>query len=361
MSRTAVASTPTRLPENGSDARTTILLAACLSHRLNNVLSGIVGTLDLDEQGEPLSGAETLAALVRQSTHEAESLARSLASILQDQRSGPERVALERCLPEVFHLLEMGAGQGCRYEIRLDAGPLEVEVERDMLARLCLLLGQAALAQVEDGEAVQVRVERVELPDGSVARLTIGPIQLYGGDEKIDLAAPFLQEAVTAARCLATRPEGHREGTVSFELNLAEPTKRVPVAPKTADIEGVRVLFVDDEKVVRQVVSSALRRLRAEGTVVDSPSEALRLIAEDARRYDIAITDFIMPEMTGCELFLEIKRLAPELPVLITSGYAEDKTIRDCLEKGARGFLPKPFTLPVLAGAIRQVLVPSEG
>jgi CheY-like chemotaxis protein len=358
MTRTAVASAPTRLPENGSDARTTILLAACLSHRLNNVLSGMVGTLDLDEDDAPLAGAETLAALVRQSTREAESLARSLAAILQDQRSGPERVALERCLPEVFHLLEMGAGNGCRYEIRMGAGPLEVEVERDMLARLCLLLGQAAMAQVEDGEAVQVRVERVDRRDGSVARLTIGPIQLYGGDEKIDLAAPFLQEAVTAARCLSTRPEGHREGTVSFELNLAKPTKRVAAAQKTSDIAGVRVLFVDDEKVVRQVVSSALRRLHAEGTVVDSPAEALRLVAEDASRYDIAITDFIMPEMTGGELFHQIKRLAPELPVLITSGYAEDKTIRACLEAGASGFLPKPFSLPVLAATIRQVLAP---
>jgi len=356
-----MASTPTRLPENGSDARTTILLAACLSHRLNNVLSGIVGTLDLDEEGEPLSGADALTALVRQSTHEAESLARSLAAILQDQRSGPERVALERCLPEVFHLLEMGAGQGCGYEIRMDAGPLEVEVERDMLARLCLLLGQAAMAQVEDGESVQVRVERIDRCDGPVARLTIGPIQLYGGDEKIDLAAPFLQEAVTAARCLATRPEGHREGTVSFELNLAKPTMRVPAAQKAADIQGVRVLFVDDEKVVRQVVSSALRRLRADGTVVDSPGEALRLITEDPRRYDIAITDFIMPEMNGCELFREIKRLAPELPVLITSGYAEDKMIRECMEKGASGFLPKPFTLPVLAATIRRVVTPGEG
>jgi len=356
MSRTAAASIPTRLPENGSDARTTILLAACLSHRLNNVLSGIVGTLDLDDEREHVTGAETLTALVRQSTQEAESLARSLAAILQDQRSGPERVVLERWLPEVFHLLEMGAGQGCRYEIRADVGPLEVEVERDMLARLCLLLGQAAVAQVADGEAVQVRVERVDRPDGPVARLIIGPIQLYGGDEKIDLAAPFLQEAVTAARCLDTRPEGHREGTVSFELTLAKPTKPAPVGQKTADIEGVRVLFVDDEKVVRQVVSSALRRLQAEGTVVDSPAEALRLVEADTGFYDLVITDFIMPEMTGCELFHQIKRLAPELPVLITSGYAEDKTIRECLEKGASGFLPKPFTLPVLAAAIRQVL-----
>jgi CheY-like chemotaxis protein len=217
------------------------------------------------------------------------------------------------------------------------------------------------MAQVDDGEAVRARVERVDRGSGSSARLTIGPIRWDGGDERVDFSAPFLQEAVTVARCLATHPEADDEGSVFFELELAKPSEVVPAARKTADISGVRVLFVDDEKVVRQVVSSALRRLHAESTVVDSPAEALRLVAEDPGRYDLAITDFIMPEMNGGELFRRLQNLAPDLPVLLTSGYAQDKAIRECLAEGARGFLPKPFTLPLLAATIHGVLAPGEG
>ena len=166
----------------------------------------------------------------------------------------------------------------------------------------------------------------------------------------------FLHEAITVARCLGTRPEANEDGTVSFELTLAQPTKPALVRQKTESLSGVRVLFVDDEKVVRQVVSAALRRLHAKATVVASPSEALRMVEEDGGSFDLMITDFIMPEMNGYELFSRVQRLAPDLPVVITSGYAEDQSIRACLREGARGFLPKPFTLPVLAAAIRKAL-----
>jgi CheY-like chemotaxis protein len=352
-----------RLPEGGSDARTTILLATCLSHRLNNVLSGIVGSLDLGDGGEGMTGTEVLANLVRQSTREAETIARNLATILQDQRLGHERVAVERFLPEVFHLLEMGTGEGCRFEVQSPAEPLEVEVESCMLMRLCLLLGQAAMSYVQPGDAVQAWARRIKDSGGPTVRLSFGPIYLDDGadDERVHMATAFLQEAVTVARCLGTRPEAEDDGTISFELPLAAPNALAPGRGASTDLEGVRVLFVDDENVVRQVVRSALRRLQADGTVVDSPLEALRRLEEDPTRYDILVTDFIMPEMNGQQLFLRVKELAPTLPVLITSGYAEDAKIRECLRDGVRGFLPKPFTLTVLASAVRDAVGQVEG
>ena len=121
------------------------------------------------------------------------------------------------------------------------------------------------------------------------------------------------------------------------------------------------MLFVDDENVVRQVVRSALHRLQADGTVVDSPLEALRRLEENPAAFDILVTDFIMPEMSGQQLFQRVKELVPALPVLITSGYAEDAKIRECLRDGVRGFLPKPFTLTVFAAAVRDALAREEG
>ncbi|MGD2062888.1 MAG: response regulator [Nitrospirota bacterium] len=363
MEKVAKHSTQVRLPEGGSDARTTILLATCLSHRLNNVLSGIVGSLDLGDGDEAAAGAEMLSNLVRQSTREAEAIARNLATILQDQRLGTERVAVERFLPEVFHLLEMGTGDGYRFEVQSPAEPLEVAVESCLLMRLCLLLGQAAMSYAQDGEAVQAWARRIKDSGGPMVRLSFGPIYLRDGvgDDGVNMATAFLQEAVTVARCLGTRPEAGEDGTVSFELPLATPTSPAAVSGDGTDLSGLRVLFVDDENVVRQVVRSALRRLQADGTVVDSPLEALRRLEEDPAGYDILVTDFIMPEMNGQQLFQRAKELVPKLPVLITSGYAEDAKIRECLRDGARGFLPKPFTLTVFAAALRGAIAGAEG
>ncbi len=125
-------------------------------------------------------------------------------------------------------------------------------------------------------------------------------------------------------------------------------------AARACDLSGLRVLFVDDEPGVRRLVTVALDRLHAEGTVAASPLEALRLVEAAPGGFDLVITDFRMPEMDGRELFHRIQVVAPTLPVVITSGYAEDGRVRDCLAEGVCGFLAKPFTIAVFAAAVRD-------
>jgi len=123
---------------------------------------------------------------------------------------------------------------------------------------------------------------------------------------------------------------------------------------KVGDLSGIRVLFVDDEPGVRRLVTVALDRLHAEGTVEASPVAALRLVEGAPDGFDVVVTDFRMPEMDGQELFRRIREVAPALPVVITSGYAEDCRVRDCLAAGAAGFLAKPFTIALFAAAVRR-------
>jgi len=125
-------------------------------------------------------------------------------------------------------------------------------------------------------------------------------------------------------------------------------------AGKVGDLSGIRVLFVDDEPGVRRLVTVALDRLHAEGTVEASPVAALRMVEGASDGFDVVVTDFRMPEMDGQELFLRIREVAPALPVVITSGYAEDCRVRDCLAAGASGFLAKPFTIALFAAAVRR-------
>ncbi len=130
---------------------------------------------------------------------------------------------------------------------------------------------------------------------------------------------------------------------------------------KLCDLSGVRVLFVDDEPGVRRLVTVALDRLHAKGTVEASPVDALRLVEGAPDGFDLVITDFRMPEMDGRELFHRIQAVAPNLPVVITSGYAEDGRVRDCLAEGACGFLAKPFTIALFAAAVRDGVAGGAG
>jgi CheY-like chemotaxis protein len=131
-------------------------------------------------------------------------------------------------------------------------------------------------------------------------------------------------------------------------------TQSAPRPVQLRDLSGVRILFVDDDEIVRTMAAAMMERLLATATVVSSPLEALRLVREDADRFDVLVTDLTMPEMSGHQLFLQVREVSPALPVMIISGDTLDTKIQACLDLGARGFLPKPFTMARFAQAIHE-------
>ena len=63
-----------------------------------------------------------------------------------------------------------------------------------------------------------------------------------------------------------------------------------------------------------------------------------------------------MPRLNGAEVFEQIRKLSPQLPVLLSSGYNEENTMERFLGKGLAGFLQKPFTINDLAAKLRECL-----
>ncbi len=108
-----------------------------------------------------------------------------------------------------------------------------------------------------------------------------------------------------------------------------------------------RVLVVDDQDVVRDVIRLALEGVGY--TVLDaaSPLEAIALARADGR-IDLLVTDVVMPEMDAFELAKRITAVMPDVRVLFTSGYTD---------AGAEGpFIQKPFTPAELVQKVSSVL-----
>ena len=111
------------------------------------------------------------------------------------------------------------------------------------------------------------------------------------------------------------------------------------------------ILLVDDQSEVREVCRLMLD---IEGhTVAEAKDgiEALDLFAKD--RFDLVITDFLMPGMNGCDLAAKLKQLAPSQRILLISGYAREVGARP---KHVDAILPKPFSLPALRDVFAQLL-----
>jgi CheY-like chemotaxis protein len=117
-----------------------------------------------------------------------------------------------------------------------------------------------------------------------------------------------------------------------------------------------RILVVEDEEVVRNLVRSALERRGHVVTVANDGLEALRLCEEVEREIDLLLTDVVMPQLNGAELAERVAVLRPELRVIFMSGYTRGTIDERGLLQPGRAFLQKPFTVAELLQTVARML-----
>jgi CheY-like chemotaxis protein len=116
------------------------------------------------------------------------------------------------------------------------------------------------------------------------------------------------------------------------------------------------ILVVEDENGLRELVREVLLAYHYNVSVAASGPEALRVWAEAKGKFDLVVTDMIMPGgMTGRELGIELKKQKPSLKIIYTSGYSAELVGKD-LGHDKTIFLPKPYRPPQLALIVRQCL-----
>jgi two-component system, cell cycle sensor histidine kinase and response regulator CckA len=116
------------------------------------------------------------------------------------------------------------------------------------------------------------------------------------------------------------------------------------------------ILLVDDEEMLLNVGEQLLAHLGYIVLTASGGKEAVKLATENHKRIDLVILDLIMPGMGGGETFDALRRVAPRLKVLLSSGYALEGEAEDILERGCDGFIQKPFSLKDLSEKIRAIL-----
>jgi len=122
--------------------------------------------------------------------------------------------------------------------------------------------------------------------------------------------------------------------------------------------ERPRILVVDDEQAVRDLVAKTLAMADYDvETVADGPTAIERLRTND---YDLLITDLKMPGMDGLSVIREARRQSAELPIIIITGFSTEASAIEAINLGVSGYLTKPFRLPrVLAATTRALGEPA--
>jgi two-component system NtrC family response regulator len=114
-------------------------------------------------------------------------------------------------------------------------------------------------------------------------------------------------------------------------------------------------MMIEDDREMRSLLKDFLEE---EGFATDSASngvDALQMLSKD--HFDLVITDIRMPGLTGLDILPRIRRLKPEIPIIVMTAYGSDDVRRRSLERGATIYLEKPIHLSKLRAVIREMVL----
>jgi two-component system, OmpR family, response regulator ArlR len=118
-----------------------------------------------------------------------------------------------------------------------------------------------------------------------------------------------------------------------------------------------RILLVEDEKDLAQVVCEILNTLPAKVIVAKNGREAIRIIESD-QSFDLVLLDLVLPQLNGLEVLRRLRRVSTTTKVILSTGYVESLDSNELASLEISGLLSKPYMPNQLLAAVRAALRP---
>jgi DNA-binding NtrC family response regulator len=128
---------------------------------------------------------------------------------------------------------------------------------------------------------------------------------------------------------------------------------------RTAPVSPLNVMLVDDEELVREITARLLRHIDCGVAAFGNGFDAIEHYRSHWSSIDLVILDMVMPLMDGKSTYYALRRINPNVRVILASGYSVDGEAQSLLNEGVAAFLQKPFRLTTLADTLARVALPS--
>jgi PAS domain S-box-containing protein len=125
-----------------------------------------------------------------------------------------------------------------------------------------------------------------------------------------------------------------------------------PAAPRGG---GQHIIYVDDDDSLTMLMTRTLERLGYTVTAFNDPQLAVQTFVDSPQTFDVVVTDLSMPQMSGFDLVAAVKTIRPDIPVVMTSGYVQDKDEALAQKLGVRQIILKPNTVEELAQSLARL------
>ncbi|MBI3876905.1 MAG: response regulator, partial [Verrucomicrobia bacterium] len=185
-------------------------------------------------------------------------------------------------------------------------------------------------------------------PKGQAAGLGLTIVhsvaRLHGGQVTLESA----EDAGTTVRIWIPVVEYTAESRAAAASPAATPARRAA---------GLKVLLVDDDPMVREVVKACLQKARFDVQTATDGNEGLKLFQRHAKDIALVISDVTMPNLNGVEMVRQVLQTHPDVPLLMISGDADDKLARSLADLGSHAppLLKKPFTVKALLAEVKRL------
>ena len=364
------------------------LLAGGIAHDFNNMLAGIMGSADLlaMKVGKDRDLKKNLNMII-DTARRASALTQKLLDFSRKGKVESTPVDIHLILEDAIQILERSLDR--RIEIKMDfkANLSTVIGDPAQLQNAFLNLGINARDALPEGGIVSFTTTDCYL-DESFCRessfdLKPGPFVCVEVRDNGEGMAPEILEHIFEpffttkgvgkgtglglaavygsvkdhngmVMCESTTGRGS-----SFRIYLpaeSTPIRKLPREKGDLKVKDKTVLIIEDDRVVRAIAAEILVGLGYRVFEASDGDEGLQAYHEKREEIDVILLDMVMPKMNGREVFEELLKMDPHIKVVFSSGFSHDRGFHELMDKGARGFIQKPYRRQELGRALKEAL-----
>jgi len=365
-------------------------LAGGISHDFNNILAPIIGYADLARASVPeKSPAENYIGEILKAAKRARDLVKQILTFSRQSEQRMAPIRLQPIVKESLKLLRASIPTTIEISRYVDPDCGTVAADPTQIHQVMMnLCTNAYQAMRENGGVMTVSLKETELGSDFARHLNLPPgkyVLLEVKDTGCGMDSSVRDRIFEPY--FTTREKGKGTGlglsvvhgivkrhngliTVTSEVGKGTtfdvyfPRTDSPAAEPDADSHHPkpipsgheRVLVIDDESVIIDVLRYMLETLGYRVTALTSSPDALKAFQSHPHEFDLVITDMTMPHMTGIELADRLMKIRSDIPIIMCTGYSESIDEKKAETLGISKYLTKPVGMETLAETVREVL-----
>jgi len=363
-------------------------LAAGIAHDFNNLLTGITGFTQfaIDQLPENASPRQDLKRTLELAKR-AENLTRQLLAFSRRQTLQPVVLNVKQLLDNLYKLLGRLLGEHIDLVIRYDEDVGNIKADQGQIEQVLINLAVNSRDAMPDGGTLIIEASNFDLDEhyslthadakpGSYVMLAVSDTGCGMEPEVVERAfEPFFTTkgvgqgtglGLPTVYGIVKQHEGHisiysepgKGTTVKVYLPRVDAEATEPATgERTAAPKGNELLLiVEDEKAVREIAERILVGQGYRVLTAATPEHAEVLLAEHGPDISLILTDVVLPQRSGSQLYQEAKARYPHLRIIYMSGYTDDAIARQGVLEEGTPFIQKPFNSETLIRKVRQVL-----